>query len=1111
MPYTGRPLHDGVITGRRGAASVSLARHLPALLLIGAVSVALAALLPAAVAPPNAAHAQATPPSVPPIGNYTAGGGDGQFRSPEGIAMYRDGTLVVADTGNHRVQVFSPNGTHALTFGSEGNGTGELSFPRGVSLARDGRIIVADTFNHRVQVFHPNGTHALTFGSEGNGTGELRFPAGASQGRFDDFIVADTGNHRIQNFFSNGTFVYTFGSRGNGTGQEFESPTAALGNEPGNPGTIIVADTGNDRIMSFQYAPHPDGRITQSWYANPLGPPGDGAREFAGPRSLDWAPRGLIAADTGNDRIQRFSSTLSRVFDFAFGSEGTGPGQFREPEGAAMNGTGSIAVADTGNHRIQVFHPNLTLAYALGLPTPDEGGNVTDVPPPPVVVPPPDPGPPAVVVPSLPPIVVQLNGTGPSQVNVTAVGHAANLTIDVAGLADSALDGTASSTVTFPPTETIVAASFATVSFPPNVTASHVPADGRLVMHVSADVPSDDQVQLLAYEGSGNVTLQRVVEVGGGGRPGQVTFDQPVRILLEGQGGGRAFYINGWPLPIDLPCGADDTSRVHRELGGGWGPGAYDACQIDSDDGTDKIIYTYRLTRFGTVLPENAAAPLPAVPICALSLSHSEAAMTGTAGGYSEVVSYAAVNSGNLPFTSVEAYATPWYAGALSDVGPGTASLPASLTEVSTTGASGRFVPFSGPVVLEGSADFAPSTEMGLFFRVDIPADAADVGTTFAQNISYVAECGVTEGPSEPVPVPAPTEHPLVVHSLVVVAPPPPPVVVPSLPPIVVQLNGTGPSQVNVTAVGHAANLTIDVAGLADSALDGTASSTVTFPPTETIVAASFATVSFPPNVTASHVPADGRLALRIAADVPSAEQVQGALAYEGSGNVMLQRVVEVGGGGPGRVVFDMPVRIFLEGQAGGRAFYIDGADGAITPIDTACAADDTARVHVHLGGAGECQIDSADGGKVVYTYHLTRFGTVLPDNAAALPPTIYTCAVGIGAADLGVSMAPGKYSAPVHQTIINQGSLPFERVGLDATPWSVVPGGGPPQDGGLLATEVAVVEGAYDALSEGTAVAHGLGGGVESTLWFRVLAGSGLQGGTLAQDVTYRAECAGP
>ena len=95
---------------------MSLARHLPALLLIGAVSVALAALLPAAVAPPNAAHAQATPPSVPPIGNYTAGGGDGQFRSPEGIAMYRDGTLVVADTGNHRVQVFSPNGTHALTF-----------------------------------------------------------------------------------------------------------------------------------------------------------------------------------------------------------------------------------------------------------------------------------------------------------------------------------------------------------------------------------------------------------------------------------------------------------------------------------------------------------------------------------------------------------------------------------------------------------------------------------------------------------------------------------------------------------------------------------------------------------------------------------------------------------------------------------------------------------------------------------------------------------------------------------------------------------------------------------------------------------------------------------
>ena len=45
-------------------------------------------------------------------------------------------------------------------------------------------------------------------------------------------------------------------------------------------------------------------------------------------------------------------------------------------------------------------------------------------------------------------------------------------------------------------------------------------------------------------------------------------------------------------------------------------------------------------------------------------------------------------------------------------------------------------------------------------------------------------------------------------------------------------------------------------------------------------------------------------------------------------------------------------------------------------PIYTACAAgDDTAAVHAQLGGSDECALDTG-GDKVVYTYHLTRFGT---------------------------------------------------------------------------------------------------------------------------------------
>ena len=342
--------------------------------------------------------------------------------------------------------------------------------------------------------------------------------------------------------------------------------------------------------------------------------------------------------------------------------------------------------------------------------------------------------------------------------------------------------------------------------------------------------------------------------------------------------------------------------------------------------------------------------------------------------------------------------------------------------------------------------------------------------------------------------------------------------------PIVIELGRADRAvPINVTAVGLAASLTIDVGGLAGSVLDGTSASTVTFPPSETVAATSFVTVSFPPGVTAAHVPADGRLDLRVSTSVPDGGKVQGALGYDGSGRVTLQRVIEVGSGA-GRVTFDMPVRIFLEGQAGGRAFYIDGgAGGAIMPIDEACAADDVDRVHVQLGGAGECHVDSADGGKVIYTYHLTRFGTALPENAAPLP-TIYTCAVGVGAADLDMRAAPGGYSEPVRQAISNRGTLSFEHVDLMVTPWHIENDGGSgagaepllpaaPPAGVTEVLDVDAGDGGYTSVAEGTAVARGLGGGDIAPLLFRLnlTAYGGLQEGAMAQNVTYQATCGPP
>ena len=265
-------------------------------------------------------------------------------------------------------------------------------------------------------------------------------------------------------------------------------------------------------------------------------------------------------------------------------------------------------------------------------------------------------------------------------------------------------------------------------------------------------------------------------------------------------------------------------------------------------------------------------------------------------------------------------------------------------------------------------------------------------------------------------------------------------------------------------------------------------------------------------------------------------------MAYDGSGTVVLQRIVEVGDENT-RIVFDKPVRISLEGQAGGRAFYIAGAGGTITPIDAACAADDTDRVHRHLNGTGECRIDS-DGDMVIYTYHLTRFGTVSSANDA-MPPAYYTCSVALEKPDLRIDDARLEgYSTPVSQKLFNTGSAPFERVGIDATRWQAGSGGDAQPDAGVPSlpssvsmtgngtassalvarvdtslpaglTEVGEAGrgGAYAPVGEGTAVAAGLGGGAIKDLWFKLnlTAYDAVQAETITQSVTYSAQCTEP
>lgn len=54
---------------------------------------------------------------------------NGQFAEPSGIAVTREGDVVVADTNNHRIQVFDSYGNFKFFFGEPGKRDGQLLYP----------------------------------------------------------------------------------------------------------------------------------------------------------------------------------------------------------------------------------------------------------------------------------------------------------------------------------------------------------------------------------------------------------------------------------------------------------------------------------------------------------------------------------------------------------------------------------------------------------------------------------------------------------------------------------------------------------------------------------------------------------------------------------------------------------------------------------------------------------------------------------------------------------------------------------------------------------------------------------------------------------------------
>lgn len=173
----------------------------------------------------------------------------GQLVLPRSVAVNRHGDIFLSEyTTVDRVQGFSANGRKPiLMFGKPGTGDGEFNRAEGLDVDAQDRIYVADSCNHRIQIFSRDGRWLKTYGKAGRGLGELSYPYDVRVDRAGRQYVCEFGNSRIQVFGTNNQPLEIIGGPGARPGQ-FNNPWAIALDSHGN---LFVADAGNHRVQKL--------------------------------------------------------------------------------------------------------------------------------------------------------------------------------------------------------------------------------------------------------------------------------------------------------------------------------------------------------------------------------------------------------------------------------------------------------------------------------------------------------------------------------------------------------------------------------------------------------------------------------------------------------------------------------------------------------------------------------------------------------------------------------------------------------------------------------------------------------------------------------------------
>jgi DNA-binding beta-propeller fold protein YncE len=140
---------------------------------------------------------------------------------PHSFAIGPDGNLYVTDL-SQRVTVISPAGKVLRRWGKPGSGPGDFKFIPGdpttpadvqasIAVSPSGEVYVSDSGNGRVQVFTPQGRFVRQFGSFGSGKGQFLRPFDLAVDTEGNVYVADDQAENVSKFSPSGKVIWQIG------------------------------------------------------------------------------------------------------------------------------------------------------------------------------------------------------------------------------------------------------------------------------------------------------------------------------------------------------------------------------------------------------------------------------------------------------------------------------------------------------------------------------------------------------------------------------------------------------------------------------------------------------------------------------------------------------------------------------------------------------------------------------------------------------------------------------------------------------------------------------------------------------------------------------------